>query len=53
MNSSNTETAGIHWLPLLRYQKECEAAGKEALEKKALLKVDNEKTKKQFLENQD
>ena len=29
MSSSNPETAEHHWFPFLRYQKECEAAGKE------------------------
>ena len=29
MNSSDPETAEHHWFPFLRYQKECEAAGKE------------------------
>ena len=29
LNSSNPETAEHHWFPFLRYQKKCEAAGKE------------------------
>ncbi len=29
MNSSNPETAQHHWFPFLRYQKECQATGKE------------------------
>ena len=29
MNSSDPETAEHHWFPFLRYQKECEAAGKD------------------------
>ena len=29
INCSNTETAEHHWLPLLRYKKECNSGGEE------------------------
>ncbi len=29
LNASNPETANHHWFPFLRFQKECEATGKE------------------------
>ena len=29
LNASDPETANHHWFPLLRFKKECEAAGKE------------------------